>query len=139
MVGTDLAGGDSERVVVDASAVVDIVSRSDALSLRSRVAVSRLAAPELLPFEVANALRGLRLGRVLSVEQATLDLNTFTHLAVTLWPWSTLALRAWELTDNLSSYDASYVALAEMLDAPLLTRDARIARAPGIRCRVEVF
>lgn len=134
-----MADADSERVVLDASAVVDIISRPDAHSLRSRVAASRLVAPDLLPFEVANTLRGLRLGGVLSAENAALDLDTFAHLPVTLWPWSTLAVRAWELTDNLTAYDASYIALAELLDSPLLTRDARLARVPGIRCRVEVF
>lgn len=139
MAGADTSGGDSEQVVVDASVVIDIVSGSDADTLRTRITTSRLAAPDLLPFEVANALRGLRLGRVLSADQSALDLDTFARLGVTLWPWSALATRAWQLTNNLSAYDASYVALAEMLDAPLLTRDARIARSPGTRCRVEVF
>ena len=125
--------------VVDASAVVDAVSRIDAHAIRRRLAGGRLAAPALLPFEVSHALRGLRLGGMLSAEQSGLDLDTFDGLDIQLWPWSTLAPRAWELGHNLSTYDASYVALAEMLDAPLVTRDARLARAPGIRCRVEVF
>lgn len=134
-----MTDGYPERVVLDASTVVDVISRPDASALRSRVAACRLAAPDLLPFEVANALRGLRVGRILSTEQAALDLDTFTRLPIALWPWSTLTARAWQLTDNLTAYDASYVALAEKLGAPLLTRDERLARAPGIRCRVEVF
>ena len=55
------------------------------------------------------------------------------HPSRSLWP------RAWELRTNLSAYDALYVALAERLDAPLLTADARLARAPGLRCPVEVL
>lgn len=130
---------ESNVAVTDASAVVDVLARVGATELEDRFAQSRLVAPSLLPFEVAQALRGLRLGGILTATQAALDLDTLDDLAIDFWPWSTLAAKAWELTDNLSTYDASYVALAEMLDAPLLTRDARIARAPGIRCRVEVF
>ena len=55
------------------------------------------------------------------------------HFSRSLWP------RAWELRTNLSAYDALYVALAEQLDAPLLTADARLAGAPGLRCLVEVL
>ena len=54
------------------------------------------------------------------------------HQTRSLWP------RAWELRTNLSAYDALYVALAEQLDAPLVTADARLARAPGLRCVVEL-
>ena len=60
------------------------------------------------------------------------------ELPVELWPWQATATRAWELGANLSSYDAAYVALAEETDAPLLTRDARLASALGIRARVEL-
>ena len=60
-------------------------------------------------------------------------------LPVILVPFAHLATRAWELRANLTMYDASYVALAELLDAPLVTLDARIARAPGVRCEVRAF
>lgn len=60
-------------------------------------------------------------------------------LPINLWPWALLTDRAWELRENLSTYDAGCVALAERLGAPLITGDARIARAPGVVCRVEDF
>ena len=57
-------------------------------------------------------------------------------LPIELWPYEPLAQRAWELRGNASVDDASYVALAELVDAPLVTLDAKLAGAPGIRCRV---
>lgn len=129
----------TEMLVIDASAAVSIASDVDAHDLEQRLMGASIAAPALLPFDVAHAIRGLRLGAVLTAERARLDLETLESLAIDLWPWSAMAARAWELGDNLTSYDASYVALAELLDVPLITRDARLARAPGIRCPVEVF
>jgi predicted nucleic acid-binding protein len=64
--------------------------------------------------------------------------DEFIALPVQLWPWEAFAARAWELGDNLSSYDAAYVALAEQCDAVLVTRDRRIAASAGPRCRIEV-
>ena len=60
-------------------------------------------------------------------------------MTIGLWPFDVLADAVWRHGHNLSSYDAAYVALAERLGAPLITGDARLARAPGIGCTVEVF
>ena len=97
-----------------------------------------LLAPELMPFEVANVLRRRRNAGLLSAAEADLAHAELVDLPIDLWPWQAIAARAWELGANLSSYDAAYVALAEQTDAPLLTRDARLASAPGIRARVEL-
>ena len=97
-----------------------------------------LLAPELMPFEVANVLRRRRNAGLLSAAEAGLAHAELVDLPIDLWPWHAIASRAWELGANLSSYDAAYVALAEQTDAPLLTRDARLASAPGIRARVEL-
>jgi predicted nucleic acid-binding protein len=60
-------------------------------------------------------------------------------LPVELWPYAPLAERVWELRENITSYDASYVALAELLDTTLVTIDGRLAKAPGPRCRIEAY
>jgi predicted nucleic acid-binding protein len=65
-------------------------------------------------------------------------LDTLRRLGMTRYPVFSLVDRVWELRHNLSSYDASYIALAELLDCNLLTADARLSRAPGIRCPVTV-
>src|SRR5688572_3299894 len=59
-----------------------------------------------------------------------------TGLSIDLWPYEVLAPRVWELRENMSAYDGSYVALAEMTGTTLATLDTRIARAPGVRCKV---
>ena len=127
-------------LVVDASAIVTLLidpgSAGDAVAARMRHAT--LLAPALMPFEVANVVRRRRNAGLLSTAEADLAHAELVELPVELWPWQATALRAWELGANLSSYDAAYVALAEQTDAPLLTRDARLASAPGIRARVEL-
>ncbi|GAA3754696.1 type II toxin-antitoxin system ribonuclease VapC1 [Microbacterium kribbense] len=130
-----------EPVVVDASVVIALVtSRSDAASaLAERLSASTLHAPALLPAEVDSGVRGLVLGHHLSAAQGAAARSAAHALPVDLWPWSLLTDRAWELRENLSSHDAGYVALAEHLGAALVTGDARLADAPGLRCAVEVF
>lgn len=130
-----------EVLVVDASAVVSLLidpgDAGDAIA--GRVQDATLLAPALLPFEVANVLRRRRNPGLLSAAEASLAHGELLTLPVDLWPWEAFAGRAWELGDNFSSYDAAYVALAEHCDAALVTRDRRIAAAPGARCRIEVF
>lgn len=128
-------------VVIDASAVVALVtSRSDAASdLAARLAGAVLHAPHLLPTEVDSALRGLVLGGRLTLEQGVAAREAAQRIPIDLWPWELIADRAWDLRPNLITYDAGYVALAELLSAPLVTGDRRIADAPGLRCEVEVF
>ncbi len=103
------------------------------------VSGAQLIAPSVLPYEVANVLRRLSLAGRLSAADAEQAFDDFSALAVEVWDWATISARAWSLRANLSSYDAAYVALAELVDATLLTRDARLARAPGVGCRVELF
>ncbi|RXZ68322.1 type II toxin-antitoxin system VapC family toxin [Agromyces albus] len=127
-------------VVVDASAIVTLLidPGEPGEVIASRLRDAAVLAPALLPFEVANVLRRRMNARLLSGAEAALAHADLLDLPIDLWPWEALATRAWELGSNLSSYDASYVALAEETDATLLTRDRRIAAAPGIRCRVDV-
>ena len=93
-----------------------------------------LAAPHLLPFEVANVLRRHEVGGRLDPTAARLAHQDLLDLHVELWPFRAVASRVRALQANVTAYDASYVAVAESLDAPLVTLDERLARAPGPRC-----
>jgi predicted nucleic acid-binding protein len=127
-------------IVVDASVVVEaLLLTRDGMILGARLFghESSLCAPELLDVEVAQIVRRYsRLGDVDAKRGAEMieDLAAFP---VDRYPHRPLLDRIWELRANLTAYDAAYVALAEALDAPLLTRDGRLARAPH-RARVEV-
>ena len=127
-------------IVVDCAAVVDaLVAGEDADELRAVLSVEDLHAPTLLDFEVVSALRGLTLGGHLSVARAEDALTDFDDLPIQRWSSAdALRRRAFQLRANLSSYDVAYIALAEALQCPLLTRDSRLARASGHTARVEV-
>jgi predicted nucleic acid-binding protein len=128
-------------IVVDSAAIVDALTGAKGEDrLRARMAHEDLHAPFLLDYEVVSVLRGLTLGGHLSDVRARDAMTDFDDLAVQRWPASdSLRRRALQLRHNLSAYDAAYVALAEALDCPLVTRDARIARASGHQARVEVL
>jgi predicted nucleic acid-binding protein len=123
--------------VVDAGVVVELVANDLDPHL---LGDEEIVAPHLIDSEVTNVLRRLvRLGE-LTQGQGTLALQGFTRLALVRYPADWLRPRMWELRNNLSAYDATYVALAEMVGATsLLTTDARLATAPGIRCPVELL
>jgi predicted nucleic acid-binding protein len=130
-----------ERVVVDASVVVSLLITPGPTGelIAKRLAAAQLHAPAHLPVEVTNVLRRQRNAGALSHAEAALALRGLWSLAMELWPQEVLSDRTWELGSNLSSYDAAYVALAEQLDAPLITADARLSQAPGPTCAIEVF
>jgi predicted nucleic acid-binding protein len=126
-------------VVVDASAVVALLV-ADAHTggwVADQCADAALAAPEVLPFEVGNALRRLERSGSLEATSAALAHRDLLALSVQLWPYQALAVRAWELRHAVTIYDAIYVALAEALDAPLITVDARLTRANGPQCAMH--
>jgi predicted nucleic acid-binding protein len=123
--------------VVDASVLVNALLLNGAA--RSRLAEANLHAPDLIDAELLSVLRRLVLANLLPDHHALQALSTAQHLGLRrhssrqLWP------RAWELRSNLTAYDALDVALAEQLGATLLTADSQAARAPGLRCSVEVL
>ena len=123
-------------LVIDASVLVEALLVDG--SARSRLANGNLQAPELIDAELLSVIRRLVLAQKLLESHALQALATASRLGLRRHPSRSLWPRAWELRANLSAYDALYVALAEQLDAPLLTADARLARAPGRRCVVEV-
>ncbi|MGH3991292.1 MAG: type II toxin-antitoxin system VapC family toxin [Pseudonocardiaceae bacterium] len=98
-----------------------------------------LHAPTLLDVEVVSTLRGLTLGGHVSVARAGDLLTDFDDLPIQRWPFvDGLRRRAFQLRDDVSAYDAAYVALAEALECPLLTRDSRLARSCGHAAHIEV-
>lgn len=107
-------------------------------AVAAALAGNGLAAPELLPFEVANVLRRLELSGRLTADSAELAHGDLLDLDVQLWPYATLGSGAFRLRGSLTAYDAAYVALAAQLDVPLVTLDQRLVRSASRACRVLV-
>src|SRR5690554_4210200 len=104
-------------------------------SVRSQV----LVAPDLVDVEVTAVLRKRWLAGDLDERRFGLAVDDLTALPITRYPTRLLMRRAFELRENVTAYDAAYLALAELLGCALLTADQRLARAPGLRCRVDVL
>ena len=127
-------------IVVDASIVVELLTDLGARSpLHARLADESLIAPDLLPVEVASALRGLNLGGHLDDDALDLAVDDLMRLPVDLHPSLPLVPRILALRSNISAYDATYVALAEAFRCPLLTLDRRLAGAAVVHCEIEVL
>jgi predicted nucleic acid-binding protein len=123
--------------IVDASVVVELLAGD---LDPDRLGDEELAVPHLIDSEVTHVLRGLVHRAVLTEDQGQKALAGFTQLTLTRFPADWLRPRMWDLRHNLSAYDATYVALTEMTGATaLLTADARLAGAPGLRCRIELL
>lgn len=129
-------------IVLDASAAVEILLQTPAgaaWSARLLAPEISLHAPHLLDVEVAQVLRRfVRRGEMTS-SRAREALADLVDLPLARYPHDLLLPRAWELRENLTAYDAVYVALAELLGATLLTCDARLSNAPRHKARVEVL
>ncbi len=125
-------------VVCDSSAVVALLldGGEDGRWAVQQLSGARLLAPQLVMFEAGNIIRRQELAGVVSADQAVQAHIDLLDLSIEQWPYEILGTRVWELRKNLSGYDASYVAVAELADAPLVTLDRRIAGAPGMRCEV---
>lgn len=123
-------------MVLDASAVVELLlgsRRGEAVAgaVREADADSGLHAPDLMDVEVAQVFRRHEAQEVLPEARAAAALELLQRLPVTRHPTRIVLPRIWALRENLTAYDAAYIALAEALDVPLLTCDGRLARAPG--------
>lgn len=127
-------------IVVDSAAVVDALAAvAGTEALRTYLAAEELHAPSLLDYEVVSAVRGLTMGGKVSATRAQDLFTDFDDLPIQRWPPAdALRRRAFQLRDSISAYDAAYVALAEALDCPLLTRDTRLAHSSGHGARIEV-
>lgn len=120
--------------VIDAGAAVKLLLAD----LHPTSAEQSLTAPHLIDSEVTHVLRRLVTSGRLDQHQGRAAFAAFRQLIIRRRPVTHLLDRMWALRHNLSGYDATYVALAESLDVPLLTTDRRLARAPGLRCPIEV-
>ena len=124
-------------IVVDASAALAALLNDG--PARRRLATDDLHVPHLADPEVASGLRRLVQAGQISAEDGWRALDIWRRLALTRHPIPGLLKRIWELRDNVSAYDASYIALAESLDCELVTADGRLSRATGIQCPVTVI
>lgn len=128
-------------IIADSSVLVAALVDDDRAgeTARGRLAGEDLAAPELVDLEVMSVIRRLVLAGRLPLRRAALALQDLGDLPIRRSSHVPLLPRCWELRNNVTPYDAAYVALAELLDCNLVTADARLSRAPGLRCAVEVL
>jgi predicted nucleic acid-binding protein len=131
----------ADRVVIDSSALVALLADAGPAGqwVESVTGSAELFAPHLLSFEVSNILRRHALAGILDASAATLAHADLVALPVVLYPYEAVAERVRQLRSNITAYDAAYVALAELLAAPLVTLDERLARAPGTRCPIVAY
>jgi predicted nucleic acid-binding protein len=129
-------------IVLDASVLVDLVGDDGDAGQRARAALDvheSASIPDLADVETMHALRRLWLLDELATHRYAVALDFLAALPVMRYPTLPLLPRIFALKENLTPYDAAYVALAEALNCPLVTIDGRLARSPGIRCEVQLL
>ena len=128
-------------IVVDASVLAPALADDgvDGDQARDRLRDEALAAPELIDLEVQSVLRRLSRTGQLPTRRNELALADLLALPLRRMSHRPLLRRCWSLRENLTTYDAAYVALAEMLGLVLVTSDVRLSHAPGLHCRVDVL
>jgi len=128
-------------IVLDASAVVELVlglPRALTVAARLRAVDQTLHAPHLLSAEVAQVVRRFERRGHVGANRGAEALTDYVDMDIEYYDHVPFMDRVWQLRANLTAYDALYVALAEALDAPLLTTDSRLRKAPGHRAEIEV-
>jgi predicted nucleic acid-binding protein len=128
-------------IVVDASALLEVLLRTPlgaAIETRLFGTLQALHAPHLLDVEIAQVIRRFTMAQEIDAERAQAALDDFIGFPIWRHPHGFLLPRVWALRHNFSAYDAVYVALAEVLDATLLTHDRRLAAAAGRHALVEL-
>jgi predicted nucleic acid-binding protein len=128
-------------IVVDASAILEVLLRTGAAAaVEARLfSGETLHAPHVLDLEVAQVLRRYERGGELFARRGREALDDLEAFAIERYPHHLFLRRIWSLRANATAYDACYLALAEALDAPLLTTDRRMAGVPGHDARVEII
>lgn len=126
-------------IVVDASALLEVLLRTPAADVvedRLFAGGQTLHAPHLLDVEAAQVIRRYAANGEIDAERGRLALDDLADFPLRRYPHDFLLPRIWSLRNNLTAYDAVYVTLAEALDAPLLTRDRRLAASPGHQAEI---
>jgi predicted nucleic acid-binding protein len=129
-------------IVVDASVMANLVGDDGRAGRSARARVSgetHLAAPDLIDVETVAVLRKRWRTGGLTARRFRAAVDDLLALPLDRFPTGPLMIRAYELRANVTPYDAAYVALAESLGYTLLTADARLSRAPGCRCQIELL
>ncbi|SDX66504.1 Predicted nucleic acid-binding protein, contains PIN domain [Modestobacter sp. DSM 44400] len=128
-------------IVADASVLVAaLLDEGSAGALaRERLLAHDVHVPELADVEVLSAVRRRVLSGAVASERGAGALQDYAELILGRFPHLPLLARAWQLRDGVSAYDAIYVALAEVLEVPLVTADRRLSRAPGLRCEIDLL
>lgn len=128
-------------LIVDASVLAPAIADGgpDGVRYRKRLRGESIGGPELVRIEVLSVLRRQVLHGSLTPTQAGVAVSDLGTLPISIFPIEALLERCWQLRDNVTPYDACYVALAEALDCVLLTADGRLAKASGPRCTLEVL
>ena len=128
-------------IVIDASTVIELILRTELgekVEARALAPEERLHAPHLVDIEVTQVLRRMVQLKAISAARAQEALDDHSELLIDRAAHRELLPRIWQLRESLTAYDGAYVALAEALDAPLLTCDAKLARSHGHHARLEL-
>lgn len=128
-------------IVLDASAILEVLlSTPAALSVSRRLSVAgeTFHAPHLLDVEVLQVLRRYAANGEIQTDRASQALADYLDFPIIRYSHDVCAFRIWELRHNLTAYDGAYVALAEALSAPLITRDRKLAATVGHHATIEV-
>ena len=129
-------------IVVDASVVLEVLIRSRVgLEIEKRIfsAGERLSAPHLLDLEVAQVIRRYCASGEIDSDRGKQAIQDLKDFPINRYQHDIFLDRVWDLRHNLTAYDAAYVALAETLPAPLVTRNAHLASAPGHEALIELI
>lgn len=128
-------------IVVDASVLANALVYADDRGLRARAVLGRdleWAAPEHWKAEVFSVLRGLTLGRKITLGVGQRGVRRIPRLGIETVPLDELLPRMWQIRESINGYDAGYVALAEARELALVTADAKLAKAATSYCRIEL-
>jgi predicted nucleic acid-binding protein len=129
-------------IVVDASVLANAIGDDGSDGWQARAELRRadaLSAPDLVDVETVAVLRKRWLAKAITANRFSTAISDLADLGIDRYPALPLMRGAYELRANVTAYDAAYVALAEGLDCPLITADARLAKAPGLRCQVKLL
>ena len=127
-------------IVLDSSAAIaSLVAGPRRSLLATRIAGEELVSPHVIDLEVHHALRRMLRRRELTAGRAERIRADYLGFAIDRFPHEPLLDRVWELRGHLTAYDAAFVALAEALEVPLVTTDARLARTRGHQAEIESF